>query len=101
MPAINPTRQEWLTQLHRQLQSGKWGQVVQTFFDEPLDPANEHPWEPAAIVRRNEGGNTIYIVLAEELWSDASSIQWREWSRHSTQQDAMQAVVRLRPWAFR
>ena len=100
MARINLTRQKWLIGLQQQLQSGIWGQVVKTFFDEPLDPANEYPWEPCAIVKQNGIDRIIYIVLVEEISTDVDYKTWREWSRHNTYESALSAVARVRPWGF-
>jgi hypothetical protein len=87
--------------MQQQLQSGQWGQVVEAFFDEPLDPPSEYPWEPCAIVMRNDDNRVIYVVLVEELSTNMEYRRWREYSRHNTYADALRVVAGLRPWGFR
>jgi len=96
MEPISPVRQQYLKKLMDELNTGKWGEVLELFLDEPCeDPpgsSRDFQWRPVAFTRL-DGRILVLIAPQYDHW-------WKRTS-HNTIQEAYAESMFLRPWDLR
>lgn len=94
---LDPTREGWLRQYVDELASGRWGDVLDIWFDSPAaDGIGDRPWEPCAIAFRRDGR---YVIVSEDY--SANPRRLREYAHEGDYPAAHEVVHRLRPWHVR
>jgi len=91
---INPIRAGWLDAYARELNSGKWGQVISVWFDEPRD--GDIPWEPCAVCQMIMQGRPMFIVVVEDFLANPRRLKL--WAKYEKREFAFCQIIQLRPW---
>jgi hypothetical protein len=91
---LDPIREAWLRQYLAELLDGRWGEILELWFDSPAAAGvGDRPWEPCAITIRSDGK---FLVVSEDF--KASPRRLRLYAEEADYDAAYAIVHRLRPW---
>ncbi len=89
---ISVGRRDALMRYLTDLQSGRWGQVLKIWFDEPRQ--GDIPWEPCALTLLHGA----FVVVSEDF--TARPTRLRQYATHEVYGEAIETVRKLRPWGI-